>query len=77
MFKELNKHLMWQLDRLSSIQDDELKDVIDAEAKRARAIVSVSKEIVSVGAITIKANKLALEHNVKTSAVLGVDCEED
>lgn len=77
MFNDLNKHLMWQLDRLSSIKDEDLKDSIESEAKRANAIVTVAKEMVSISNTVIEAHKLALEYNVNPSKVLGVGHEED
>ena len=61
MFNDLNKHLMWQLDRLSSIKDEDLKDSIESEAKRAGAIVTVAIEMVSISNTVIEAHKLPVQ----------------
>lgn len=74
MFKEINKHLLWQLDRLSSISDEELVEVIDAETKRAKAICNVTQQAVQVGQTVIKAHEIANEYDIK-GGILGI--EED
>ncbi len=50
--KDLNDHLFAQLERLN---DESLKqDRIDAEIRRARAVVLVAKEITAVAALLLK-----------------------
>lgn len=57
---KLSEHLFAQLDRLG--QDDLTPDEIDAEAKRAEAIVSVSDEIIDGAKTQIAAARLYSEH---------------
>ena len=56
---DLNNHLFAELERLSDeeLNEDELKSEID----RARAITSVSKQIIENGALALKAEKFKQE----------------
>lgn len=76
MFKEVNKHLMWQLDRLSSISDEDLKDQIESEVKRASAICDVVRQTVEVGRTVIEAHRISGEYNIKPET-LGLGHEDD
>lgn len=62
MFEDINKHLMWQLDRLSSIEDEDVDKVINGEAKRADAIVKVVKQAGELSKIEIQKKKMDLEY---------------
>lgn len=57
---DLNAHLFAQLDRLgnTNLKDDE----IETEVKRASAMVSVSKELISSGRLQMEAVKFKVEH---------------
>lgn len=56
---DLNNHLFAQLERLG---DEELSpEQIEAEAKRAQAIVNVSDQIVRTADISLKAARLIAE----------------
>lgn len=77
MIKDVNKHLMWQLDRLTSISDEDLEKDIDAEVKRAKAIVDVSKSIFECANIVLEANRMSQEYNVPAQGLLGFDNEKD
>ena len=56
---DLNNHLFAEIERLSDeeLNEDELKSEID----RARAITSVSKQIIENGALALRAEKLKQE----------------
>lgn len=56
---DLNNHLFAELERLSDeeLNEDELKSEID----RARAITSVSKQIIENGALALRAEKFKQE----------------
>ena len=56
---DLNNHLFAEIERLSDeeLNEDELKSEID----RARAITSVSKQIIENGALALKAEKFKQE----------------
>ena len=56
---DLNNHLFAEIERLSDeeLNDDELKSEID----RARAITSVSKQIIENGALALRAEKFKQE----------------
>ena len=58
-FSDLNNHLFAELERLSDeeLNEDELKSEID----RARAITSVSKQIIENGALALRAEKFKQE----------------
>ena len=56
---DLNNHLFAELERLS---DEELnEDELKSEISRARAITSVSKQIIENGALALKAEKFKQE----------------
>lgn len=56
---DLNNHLFAELERLS---DEELnEDELKSEIGRARAITSVSKQIIENGALALKAEKFKQE----------------
>ena len=57
---ELNQHLFAQLDRLDS--EDLTLEQIDAEAKRAEAIVAVADRITENAKVQLQAAKLFGEH---------------
>lgn len=57
---ELNQHLFAQLDRLDS--EDLTLEQIDAEAKRAEAIVAVADRITENAKVQLQAAKLFAEH---------------
>lgn len=65
MFEDINKHLMWQLDRLSSIEDEDVDKVINGEAKRADAIVKVVKQVGELCKIEIQKKKMELEYGAE------------
>ena len=65
MFEDINKHLMWQLDRLSSIEDEDVDKVINGEAKRADAIVKVVKQVGELCKIEIQKKKMELEYGTE------------
>ena len=56
---DLNNHLFAEIERLSDeeLNEDELKSEID----RARAITSVSKQIIENGALALRAEKFKQE----------------
>ena len=56
---DLNNHLFAEIERLSDeeLNDDELKSEID----RARAITSVSKQIIENGELALRAEKFKQE----------------
>ena len=56
---DLNNHLFTEIERLSDeeLNEDELKSEID----RARAITSVSKQIIENGALALRAEKFKQE----------------
>ena len=56
---DLNNHLFAEIERLSDeeLNEDELKSEID----RARAITSVSKQIIENGALVLRAEKFKQE----------------
>ena len=56
---DLNNHLFAEIERLSDeeLNEDELKSEID----RARAITSVSKQIIEYGALALRAEKFKQE----------------
>jgi hypothetical protein len=57
---DLNNHLFAQLERLS---DEELTaEQIEAEVKRADAIVDVSEQIIKGAELTLKAVKIIADH---------------
>lgn len=56
---DLNNHLFAELERLS---DEELKgEELEKEIERARAITSVSTQIISNGALALKAEQFKCE----------------
>jgi hypothetical protein len=62
---DLNDHLFMALERLN---DEELsKEQIEAEAKRAEAIIGISSQIISNAKITIDAMRLVSNGNIDTS----------
>lgn len=73
---ELNKHLMWQLDRLSSITDEDLESTIEAETMRARAICGVVEESLKVVDRAVRVQELASELGITPKSVLGVEHEK-
>ena len=64
LFNEVNKHLMMQLDRLTSIQDEDLQKDLEHEANRAKAICEVVKQAVAVGQVVVKAHEVSAEYNI-------------
>ena len=57
--KDLNNHLFAELERLG---DEELKgDDLKQEIGRANAIAGVAQQIIELGALTIKAEKVKFE----------------
>lgn len=64
---DLNNHLFAQLERLS---DEDLKgEELEQEINRAKAITSVSSQIIQNGALALKAEQLKFE-----SAYSGDNC---
>lgn len=58
---DLNNHLFAEMERLS---DEELKgEELQNELARAKAITSVSQQIINNGALALKAEELKLEYN--------------
>lgn len=57
---DLNNHLFAQLERLA--EEDMAPETLDAEVKRAQAIVSVADKITSNAALQLQAAKLFAEH---------------
>ena len=59
---DLNNHLFAEIERLSDeeLNEDELKSEID----RARAITSVSKQIIENGALALRAEKFKQERGL-------------
>ena len=56
---DLNNHLFAEIERLS---DEELnEDELESEIDRARAITSVSKQIIENGALALRAEKFKQE----------------
>lgn len=53
---DLNDHLFAQLERLN--EEDLTNEQIEVEAKRAKAIVDVSAQIISSAKVTVEALKL-------------------
>lgn len=62
---DLNNHLFAQIERLSD--DDLSAESIEAEVKRAEAIVDISDQVLRIADVGLKAAKLFAEHG---SAVL-------
>lgn len=59
----LNDHLFEQLERLN---DDDLSDAeLDREIKRAKAMSTISKEIVNAGALLLAAQKTNNDYEFK------------
>lgn len=75
MFKEVNKHLLMQLDRLTSIDDEDLATDIDNEVKRAKAICDVAAQAVDIGKTTIEAHKVINEYAIDGN-LLGIESNE-
>lgn len=57
---DLNNHLFAQLERLAS--EDLTAEQIDAEVKRAEAIVSIADQITGNAELQLKAAKLFADH---------------
>ena len=72
MFNEVNKHLLMQLDRLTSIQDEDLSADIDNEVKRAKAICDVASQAVDIGKTTIEAHRVVNEYALD-GKLLGIE----
>lgn len=67
---DLNNHLFAQLERLS---DEELTaEQIEAEVKRADAIVDVSEQIIKGAELTLKAVKIIADHGDRFKPQLGM-----
>lgn len=60
---DLNDHLFAQMERLSS--EDMSLDDIELEVERAKAVVSVSDQIMGTAELRLKAAKLYAEHGDK------------
>lgn len=58
--QDLNDHLFAQLERLS--EEGLSQEAIEAESKRARAIVDVSDQIVNIADMKIQAARLYASH---------------
>jgi len=65
---ELNKHLFAQLDRLS--EDCKTPEDIEAEAKRADAIVSVADQVIRNADLQLKAVNLLASHGDRFKSML-------
>ena len=75
---DLNNHLFAEIERLSDeeLNEDELKSEID----RARAITSVSKQIIENGALALRAEKFKQEmglDSLNTPMLEGQDAQMD
>lgn len=73
---DLNDHLFAQLERLS---DEQIKgDELQAEIERGKAITSVSREIVSMSALVLKAETFKREYGVNSGGgLLGLEQKKD
>lgn len=74
--QQLNKHLMWQLDRLSSISDEELESTIESETMRARAICGVVEKSLNIVDRVIKVQELSIELGSTPETILGIGNEK-
>lgn len=74
--QDLNKHLMWQLDRLSSIKDEDLDCTIESEVLRARSICGVVEQSLQVLDRAIEVHKLSSDMDVSPSIITGISYEE-
>lgn len=76
MFNEVNKHLMMQLDRLTSIKDEDLAEELENEIQRSKAICGVVDRTVQVGLAVIEAHKVVNDYQLK-GEILGIGTDKN
>lgn len=66
--KDLNDHLFAQLDRLS--EDCKTPEEIDAEAKRAEAVIGIAEQIIRNADLQLKAVNIIATHGERFERML-------